>query len=115
MKHDGRRDAPRLAEQHDVLIKVMGADNTDRAIGGRIYTCATSDLSATGLCLSSSVPFPVNAQLDLRLRANTHQFALCGRVRWSSFDDGIHAVGIRFEPIDGDDTAAWEAWAVQRN
>ena len=113
MNHDERRDTPRHFGQHDVLIKVLGDDVTS-AIDGRIYTCATADVSESGLRLSSSIPFAVNACLDLRLRASADQFVLSGRVRWSSFDDGVHMVGIRFEPTEGDDTEAWRDWSEGR-
>ena len=95
MKHDERRDAPRHFGQHDVLIKVLGYD-ANSAIEGRIYTCATADVSESGLRLSSSVQFPEDACFDLRLRAGADQFVLSGRVRWSAFDDGVHMAGIRF-------------------
>ncbi|MEM7407826.1 MAG: PilZ domain-containing protein [Pseudomonadota bacterium] len=104
-----RREAPRLSGQHDVLIKVLHADRGGE-VDGRIYTCATDDISRSGLRLTSSVPFPVNGRLDLRLRAGTEQFVLTGRVRWSSFDGEHHSAGIRFEADDGDDAGKWNAW-----
>ena len=104
-----RRQAERHTRADEMLIKVLASD-TDQEVDGRIYACASADVSASGLRLSSSVALSEGARLDLRLRAGDKRFVLTGVVRWARVDGDAHLAGIEFEASTGDDVNAWRDW-----
>lgn len=58
------------------------------------------DVSATGLCLSTSTPLLRGQVLYLEFELPTGDVELVGEVRWSTpKDDGMHELGIRIVRI----------------
>lgn len=104
-----QRGAARYTRREEMLVKVLKSD-TDAQVDGRIYACASADVSVLGLRLHSSVPVSTGAQLDLRVRAGDVRFVLTGRVRWSEPDGNGCVAGVEFEPCAGDDIDAWMHW-----
>ena len=109
MTETDKRAATRHVRAEEMLVKVLSAD-IDADVDGRIYKCASADVSAGGLRLHSSVPVTQGARLDLRLRAGDVRFVLTGLVRWAQPEGDGCVAGVEVDAAAGDDIEAWTRW-----
>ena len=102
-----RRRDPRYLVDDNFQVKVLFSSDEPRMLG-KIFNCATVDVSKSGLQLTSQEPIMVKSVLDISVTINgsDREYKLTGDVKWckqnkSSFTYGV---GIQLKSRSGTPT-----------
>ncbi|MBL4867573.1 MAG: PilZ domain-containing protein [Pseudomonadales bacterium] len=100
---DDRRVGVRHIRQEVVHVEIVSTSH-DRLDMGEVISCATVDVSSTGLQITMDHRLPEGAILDLcvELKGIPKQFFLTAEVRWNqTVNEGVR---VGFKIFDGEQT-----------
>ena len=108
MSDDDRRIGIRHSRNEVVHVEIVSTSH-DRLDLGEVISCATVDVSSTGLQITMDHKLPEGAILDLcvELEGIPKQFFLTAEVRWNR--DVNEGMRIGFKLFDGEQTDI-ETW-----
>jgi hypothetical protein len=113
LEHDyqsDKRSTHRRAAIERLFIQITDCTNADKI--GTTVSCHSSQLSSSGMTISTDVHIPAGSLIDLwvSISALPGKFFLSADVRWSSLtDNGLYQLGVEFIDGDATDTTAWRA------
>jgi hypothetical protein len=110
-----QRSTHRRVAIERLFIQITDCADADKI--GTTVSCHSTQLSVSGMTLSSDVHIPAGSLVDLwvSISAQPGKFFLSADVRWSSLaGNGLYQLGVEF--IDGDttDMTAWRALHAQQ-